>query len=159
MAEAETSGAPPAVTAEAAPTAILYEEPEIIVASSPMPRLLGYPIVPTNMLPILVIHDDQLDLHMHGRLMSVEVGDWPSLSLLVTEPDTIGKCSVMLCVEHAAVYNNVYERRMRPEVDSALSRHFTESLGRTSSRLGLSLSLAAFPPRRSTRSQRPATTG
>ena len=57
----------------------------------------------------------------------------------------LGQCTAMVCFEHVAVYKKLYERRMRPEFDSALSRHFTESLGAYFELLG-SITLARGVP-------------
>ena len=60
--------------------------------------------------------------------MSVDIGNRPSLALEITPPHRHGNVIVMVMFEHATLYNNLYERRRRLEVDSALSHHFTESL-------------------------------
>ena len=94
-----------------------------------MPRVLPNPIVPTKVRPWLTIHPDHLHTYMHGRLMSVEVGDRASLSLTMSDPDRRGICSVWIHFGHVSLYNNLFERRQRTEFDSGLSSYFSESLG------------------------------
>ena len=127
--EVEISGAPPATSTDPLPAPTFLDEPEIVVASAPMPRVLPNPIAPTKVNPWLAIHPDHLHLYMHGRLMSMEVGGRATLSLSMTDPDSRGRSSVYIHFGQVSLYNNLYERRHRPEVDSVVSSYFSESLG------------------------------
>ena len=126
--EVEISGAPPATSTDPLPAPTFLDEPEIVVASAPMPRVLPNPIAPTKVNPWLAIHPDHLHLYMHGRLMSMEVGGRATLSLSMTDPDSRGRSSVYIHFGQVSLYNNLYERRHRPEVDSVVSSYFSESV-------------------------------
>ena len=105
------------------------DEPEVLVAASPLPRRLKNPMTPVPFPPRRRIRADDLCLYMHGRLMSVEDGPDATLGVKAPQPDPRGSIDIFANFQVVIGYNNLCELCRRLEFATALSRTFTKSLG------------------------------
>ena len=64
------------------------------------------------------------------------MGDRTGLALEMTNAYSRGNVTLMVNLGYVTLYNNVYERRRRPEFDAGLPHEFSGSLGATSGSLG-----------------------